>query len=162
MAGLADWAKRLLDGRRHAVLATRDEDGAAHLTPVWYLFSGGELFVGCNSASRKVRNAAARPTASMVVEIRDPGTECWVSGAGPVSILRGEESQKINAIIVERYLTPEALADPRIGPAFAAVDDVTLRIRPTTWRSWASGDVDKQFFGGILGASPKKWFRTLD
>ena len=162
MAGLADWAKSLLEGRRHAVLATQDEDGGLHMTPVWYLFSGGELFVGCNSASRKAKNAAARPTASILVEVRDPGTERWVSGIGPASMLRGEESRKINAAIVERYLTPEAIADPRIGPAFAAVDDVTLRIRPTKWRSWASEEVDKQFFAGILGASPKKWFRALD
>lgn len=162
MAGLAEWAMRLLEGRRHAVLATQDEDGSAHLTPVWYLFREGELFVGCNSASRKVRNAAARPLASVVIDIREPGTERWVSGAGPVSILRGEESRQINAAIVERYLTAEAISDPRIGPAFEAVDDVTLRIRATKWRSWASEDVDRQFFGGILGASPRKWFRTLD
>ena len=162
MAGLTDWGRRLLEGRRHAVLATQDADGGAHLTPVWYLFSDGELFVACNSASRKVRNAAARPFASLVVEVRDPGVERWVSGAGPVSIMRGEESRQVNAAIVERYLTTEAIADPRIGPAFEAVDDVTLRIRPATWRSWASADVDKQFFGGILGASPGKWFRTLD
>lgn len=162
MAGLTDWAKNLLEGRRHATLATEDGDGRVHLTPVWYLFRDGELFVGCNSASRKVRNAAARPTASILVDVREPGAERWVSGAGPVAILSGEESRKLNAAIIERYLTPEALADPRIGPAFAAVDDVTLRIRPTRWRWWASEDVDKQFFGGMLGASPKKWFRSLD
>ena len=162
MAPLSAWAKKLLEGRRHAVLATHDEDGGTHLTPVWYIFRDGELFVGCNSASRKARNAVARPTASLVVEVRDPGIERWVSGAGPVTIMRGAESQKINHAIVERYLTSEAIADPRIGPAFAAVDDCTLCIRPAIWRSWASKDIDDQYFGGILTATPKKWFRSLD
>jgi hypothetical protein len=39
---------------------------------------------------------------------------------------------------------------------------VTLCIRPTTWRSWSAADLDAQFFGGLLGASPEKWFRPVD
>jgi hypothetical protein len=35
-------------------------------------------------------------------------------------------------------------------------------IRPTIWRSWAAADMDAQFFGGKLGASPGKWFRPVD
>jgi PPOX class probable F420-dependent enzyme len=162
MAGLSDWARRLLEERHHATLATLDADAAIHLTPVWYLFRDDQLFVASYSMTRKVRNVAARPTASVVVDVRSPGTERWVSGSGPVTILRGEESRTIVAAIHERYLTPEALNDPRVGPAFAAVDDVALCIRPDTWRSWAATDVDAQFFGGILTASPERWFRTLD
>ena len=162
MAGLSDRARRLLEGRHYATLATQDADGSLHLTPVWYLFRDEQLFVASASASRKVRNAVARPTAALVVDIRKPGAELWVSGAGPVTILRGDESRRINAAIHERYLTPEAFADPRVGPAFAAVDDVTLCIRPGKWRSWAAADVDAQFFGGILAATPERWFRPVD
>src|ERR1041384_6966400 len=122
MGGLSDWARRLLEERRHATLATLDADGAVHLTPVWYLFRDDQLFVASYSMSRKVKNVVARPTASLVVDVRSPGTERWVSGSGRVTILRGEKSKKIVAAIHERYLTPEALNDPRIGPAFAAVD----------------------------------------
>ena len=46
--------------------------------------------------------------------------------------------------------------------AFAAADDVTLCIRPTAWRSWSAADLDAQLFGGVLGASPEKWFRPVD
>jgi PPOX class probable F420-dependent enzyme len=162
MAGLTDWARTLLEGRHYATLATQDDDGAPHLTPVWYLFRDGQLFVGASSASRKVRNAVARPTASLVVDVRKPGTERWVSGAGPVTILRGDESRRINAMILERYLTAEAIAHPRIGPAFVAADDATICIRPATWRSWAAADLDAQFFGGVLTAMPEKWFRPVD
>jgi hypothetical protein len=109
-----------------------------------------------------VRNAVARPTATLLIDVRRPGDERWVSGAGPVTILRGDESRELNAAIQERYLTAEALADPRVGPLFAAVDDVTVCIRPTTWRSWAVADVDAQFFGGVLSATPEKWFRPVD
>lgn len=33
MAELSDWAKRLLEGRNYATLATQDADGSPHLTP---------------------------------------------------------------------------------------------------------------------------------
>ena len=162
MAGLTDWARALLDGPHYATLATQDGDGAIHLTPVWYLFRDEQLFVAAPSFSRKARNAAARPAASLIVDIRKLGREQWVSGAGPVVTLQGDESRRMNAAIQARYLTAEALADPRVGPAFAGVDDVTLVIRPAVWRSWSAADTDQQFFGGILGATPQKWFLPVD
>lgn len=162
MAGLSDWARTLLDGRHYATLGTQNADGSSHLTPVWYLFRDERLFVGAPSSTRKVGNVVARPTASIVVDVRRPGAERWVSGSGPVTLLRGEESRKINAAIQERYLTAEALRDPRIGPTFAAADDVTVCIEPTQWRSWASADLDARFFGGILTATPERWFRPLE
>ena len=129
MPGLNDWARRLLEGRHYATLATQDPDGSLHLTPVWYLFRDGRLFVGAPSTSRKVRSTIARPKASIVVDVCRPGAERRVSGPGPVTILRGDDSPKINAAMRERNLA-EALGDPKVGPAFAAADDVTLSIRP--------------------------------
>jgi PPOX class probable F420-dependent enzyme len=162
MAALSEWARTLLEGRHYATLATVDADGSLHQTPVWYLFRDEQLFVGTSSFSRKYRNVVARPSASLVVDVRTPGEERWVSGAGPVAILRGDESRAIVDAIHERYLTAAARADPKIGPIFAAGDDVTLCIRPATWRSWTAADVDAQFFGGLLSADPAKWFRSIE
>src|SRR5262245_66283320 len=61
-----------------------------------------------------------------------------------------------------RYLTQEAIEDPRIGPAFAATDDITLCLIPENWRSWRAKDIDEQFFGGLLASDPKKWFRPIE
>ena len=162
MAGLSDWARTLLQQRRYATLATQDDDGSLHLTPVWYLFQDEQLFVGASSSSRKVRNAAARPTASLLVDVRQPGAERWVSGAGPVTILHGDDARRASALILERYLTTEALHDPKVGPVFAAADDVVLSIRPEKWRAWTAEDLDAKFFGGILGPAPERWFRPVD
>lgn len=162
MGGLSDAARALFGGRHYATLATQDAGGSLHLTPVWYLFRDEQLFVGAPSTSRKVKNAVARPTAALLVDIRKPGGESWASGSGPVTILRGDESRTINAAILERYLTPEALQDARVGPVFAAGDDITLCIRPVTWRSWAAASLDTQYFGGLLSANPEKWFRQVD
>ena len=135
MAGLTEWARTLIEGRHYATLATQDANSSPHVTPVWYLFRDGQLFVAAPSSSRKVRNIVARPRATLMVDIRKPGAERWVAGSGPVTLLAGEPSQKTNAAIQERYLTADALRDPKVGPIFAAADDVTICIRPDTWRS---------------------------
>jgi len=162
MPALREWAREVLNGRRYATLATSNEDGSIHTTPVWYVFENGNLYVGSPSVSRKARNAAARPNATMLVEIRKPGSHCWVSASGSIEILTGDESREINSRILPRYLTEEAIADPRVGPAFAAADDITLCLRPESWRSWDSRELDRQFFGGLLGADPEKWFRPVE
>ena len=161
MKQLDDAARELLSSRRHATLATQNEDGSIHTTPVWDVFEDDCFYVGTGSWSRKALNAAARPTATIMVDIRKAGSERWLSAWGRVEILRGDESRVINSRILRRYLTDEAIADPRIGPGFAAADDITIRLTPGSWRSWSSSDVDQQFFGGVLGSAPERWFRPV-
>jgi PPOX class probable F420-dependent enzyme len=162
MRTLDDSGRQFLSGRRYATLATQNEDGSIHTTPVWYLFEDDTFYVGAPSFSRKVRNLFARPNATVLVESRKPGRDRWVSASGRVEILREEKSREVNSRILRRYLTEEAIADPRVGPAFAAVDDITICLKPESWRSWRSSDVDEQFFGGLLGSAPEKWFRPVE
>ena len=97
----------------------------------------------------------------MLVDLRTPGSERWVSGAGgDAAAWRSIAGDRCRD--QQRYLTADALADPIVGPGFAGADDVTMCIRPTIWRSWAAADMDAQFFGGKLGASPGKWFRPVE
>jgi hypothetical protein len=114
-----------------------------------------------NSGSRKVANLRRNPSASVVVDAREPGRERWAAAIGTVEILSGEESGEINARIRQRYLTAAALADERIEPVFALSDDVTLRLTPTAWRSWSARDLDAMYFGGILAAEAERWFQPL-
>ena len=154
--------RALLSGRRYAVLATHDPGGSIHQTPVWFLFEDDRFYVESNSGSRKVGNLRRAPTASITVDVRRPGSDCWVSAAGAAEIVSGDEAAALNARIRTRYLTPEAIEDPRIGPVFAAADDVTIRLTPVEWRSWSAQDVDERFFGGILGRTPAHWFLPLE
>lgn len=147
MGELTDELRTFLAELRYAVLASNDADGGIHLTPIWFLFEDDCFFFGCGSGSRKAKNAARTPSASVVVDSREPGRERWVSAAGPVEIVRGEESRAFNERIRRRYLAPAAYDGP-IEAALAESDDVTLRLTPTTWRSWAAD----------LGESPERWF----
>jgi PPOX class probable F420-dependent enzyme len=148
--------------RRYAVLATHDAIDGIHLTPIWFLFEGDRFYFESVSASRKVKNLQRNPSASVVVDSREPGKERWVSASGPVELLGGAEAREINARIRRRYLTPEALGDGRIEPVFAAVDDITIRLMPDEWRAWDSKNLDAMAFGGIIGAEPERWFLPIE
>jgi PPOX class probable F420-dependent enzyme len=151
MGELTDELRLFLGGRRYAVLATHDPDGGIHLTPIWFLFEADRFYFASSSGSRKVKNLERDFSASVVVDAREPGRERWVSAAGPAEILRDGEAQSINASIRRRYLTPQALDGP-IEAALRASDDVTLRLTPTSWRSWTAE----------IGESPERWFLAVD
>src|SRR5262249_43338662 len=133
MAALPEWGPRFLEQRRIATIATIDPDGSPHAVPVWFLFRDGMLYVGTQSASRKAKNAIARPRATLTVDSREPGTERFVSASGPVTILQGDEARAIVAAVHERYLTSDARSDPRVGGALAAADDMVIAIKPAIW-----------------------------
>jgi hypothetical protein len=143
-------------------LATHNEDGSIHVTPVWYLFEDGRFYIGSPSSSRKARNVTARPNATLMVDIRQPGGEVWVYASGRIEILRGDESRESNSRILRRYLTEAAMSDSKVGPGFAAADDITLCLIPEAWRSWSAAAIDKQFFGGVLSSDPEKWFLPIE
>jgi PPOX class probable F420-dependent enzyme len=143
-----------LQGRYIATLATQNADGTAHLTAVWYLFDSGYLYVGTSSKSRKARNAAARPNASLMVDARKPGKERGVTVTGKVEVISGNQAQEINGRIESRYLSAAAMSDPLVGPVLAAFDDVTIRLTPMSWTTWDMAVLDAQAFGGRLGGIP--------
>ena len=151
MGGLTDQLRSFLRERRYAVLATYDPDGGIRLTPIWFLFEDDRFYFASSSRSRKVKNLTRSFSASVVVDAREPGRERWVSASGPIEILRDGETQSINARIRRRYLAPAALDGP-IEAALAQSDDVTLRLAPTVWRSWAAPIVE----------SPERWFLAVE
>jgi general stress protein 26 len=82
--------QKLLRGRYIATLGTENADGTIHLTAVWYLFEDGYLFIATSSKSRKACNIAARTKASLMVDVRKPGAERGVTGAGSAELISGE------------------------------------------------------------------------
>jgi PPOX class probable F420-dependent enzyme len=129
--------RSFLEQRRCAVLATHNPGGTIHLTPIWFLFEEDCFYFESSSTSRKVKNVEERRSATVVVDAREPGRERWVSASGPVEIVRDADSASINSRIRRRYLAKPALDGP-LEAALAAADDVTLKLLPTAWQSWAA------------------------
>lgn len=155
MASLSDaLIRQLLDGRHVASIATHNPNGSIHIVAVWYWFDGTDVSVATSSRSRKARNLRANPEVSLMIDARDPAASYGATINGSAQILTGESSQKYNAEIHRKYLSEAALADPRVGPVFAAWDDVTIRVVPVSVIAWDMREADRQVFGGAFKSNP--------
>jgi len=155
MASLSDaLVRQLLEGRYIAALATQNSNGSIHMVAVWYWFDGTNIFVATSSRSRKARNLQANAKVSLMIDSRDPAASCGVTVAGTAQIIESQSSGKLNSEIHKKYLSAAALADPRIGPVFAAWDDVTIQITPNSVITWDMRQLDQQVLGGAIKSNP--------
>jgi PPOX class probable F420-dependent enzyme len=155
MASLTDTLVRELLDRRHiASLATQSPDGSIHMVAVWFWFNGSHIFVATSSRSRKARNLQSDSRVTLMIDSRDAAASCGVTIVGTAKILTGNSAQRSKAEIHRKYLSAAALADPKVGPVFAAFDDVTIQITPASVISWDMRQVDQQFFGGTIQNNP--------
>jgi nitroimidazol reductase NimA-like FMN-containing flavoprotein (pyridoxamine 5'-phosphate oxidase superfamily) len=128
----------VLGQRINAAVGTINEDGSVHLAFVIFLFEDDRLYLETSSTTRKARNAAARPTASMLVQgLAATGRHLMVAAEGPARVLEGDEAQAVNHRLRAKYIKPEAL--PAIDRAWGRLDDVSIEVTPVRWRSWTGG-----------------------
>jgi len=159
MASLSDsLIKKLLNGRYIAALATQNGGGSIHVVAVWYVFDGACIYIGTSGESKKARNARANPNVSVMIDSRDVSASCGVTVIGTAEILTGDAAQQWVARIHQKYLSDAAHADPKVGPVFAAIDDVAIKVSPSSVISWDMRQVDEQFFGGTIGKNPSYLF----
>jgi general stress protein 26 len=144
----------LLQRRLIATLGTENADGTIHLTAVWFLFDENSFYIATSSKTKKARNILAKPKASLMVDLRKPGTERGLTAACKAELLTGDRSRLLNHRIHSRYLSAAAMADPGIEPVFASFDDVTIRLTPESSFTWDMATLDAQAFGGRLGGTP--------
>ena len=89
-----------------------------------------------------------------MVDSRSPGKERGVTAIGKIEVIEGDAARAWNRRVEARYLSEAALHDPGVGPVFAALGDVTLKLTPERWISWDMTEMDAQVFGGKLGSAP--------
>ncbi|HLK32512.1 MAG TPA: pyridoxamine 5'-phosphate oxidase family protein [Terriglobales bacterium] len=155
MASFSDaLVKELLSGRYVASLATENADKSIHIVAVWYCLEGGKIYVATSAHSHKVRNLRANPKISLMIDSRDPLASRGVSITGKAQLLTGVPSREWNAKIHKKYLSEAALADSSVGPVFAAWDDTTIEIMPTSVIAWDMREADQQAFGGSFKKNP--------
>jgi len=156
MASLSDaLVNELLSGRYIASFSSHNADGSIHVVAVWYCFDGANLYVATSTRTRKARNIRANSKVSLMIDSRDPAASRGVCIAGTARLLTGESARNWNAKVHGKYLSPEALADERIWPVFAAWDDVTVQVTPTNVVAWDMREADKQVFAGAFDKNPE-------
>lgn len=155
MASLTDaLVLQLLKGRYIATLATSNPDRSIHMVAVWYWSDGAKIFVTTSSRSKKARNAQLNPKVSIMVDSRDPLASFGATISGTANILTGQVSQQRGAEIHRKYLSTVAIADPKVGPAFAMFDDITIEITPTSVISWDMRVLDRQMLDSVFAKNP--------
>jgi hypothetical protein len=102
---------------------------------VIFLFADGRFYVETSSVTRKARNAAARNHATLLIQsVGTEGRNLMVSAEGSARVLHGNDAQETNRRVRAKYIRPEAL--DALDRAWGPIDDVSIEIMPTRWRSW--------------------------
>lgn len=143
----------MLGERRIASVATISPDGMPHLTSVWFLYENDEFLLAIPSSSAKGRNLRRDPRIAVMIDARENHRESGLTACGHAEIIEGERAAEVVQRVHEKYLTADALADPAVGPVFAGIDDIAIRVRPGRWISWDMSELDTHVFSGKLSAS---------
>lgn len=127
----------VLSQREIATLGTLNEDGSVHLAYVLFLYEDGVFRVETSSVTRKARNVAARGTASIIMSGRVvAGRTLMVEAEGTARIVESPESVGLNRRVLAKYVVDDALDD--LNATWSRIDDVTIELTPTRWRSWTN------------------------
>jgi PPOX class probable F420-dependent enzyme len=122
---------------RVARLATVDPDGRPHLVPIVFVLEGETLYSAVDAkpkrsrALRRIENARARPSATVLVDEYGEDWErlWWARLRGHARVLdSGDEADRALALLVEKY--PQ-YRDSAPGLPVLAIDI-------EEWRSWSA------------------------
>lgn len=132
----AEPASELLAARLIANLATLNKDGSVHLVAMWFLWDGDHILIPTSRKTRKARNLARDPRATVMIDDSRGGFDLrGITLVGRVEIVGAPESFSLNRRIHEKYVTSAGL-ELAVVRAYLGTDDITLRFRPERLSSW--------------------------
>ncbi len=130
------WIEAYLGKRLIARLATKGRDGFPQVTPVWFIWEKGRMYICTNKDTVKVKNIRADPRVAVLLDSAVQSLHVWgVQLRGEASFLSPRKSLEFNHRIHEKYLGKETLSDPKVRSYFSR-DDITIVVRPNSSFSW--------------------------
>ena len=133
------WALALLRDARVGRLATADAFGQPLVVPVCYVFDGARCYSAVDAKPkrtrelRRLKNIAANPHASLVVDVWDEDWSklCWVMVDGRAEVLeRGPEFTRAIDQLVAKYPQYRAMGLDRMEGSVIALEAGRIR----AWR----------------------------
>ena len=70
-AAIPEQLKTFLEKPNFAVLATQSQSGRVQVTPVWFLYDGGEILINTSAGRKKLRNMEANPRVALAIVDRE-------------------------------------------------------------------------------------------
>ena len=124
----------LLNGRILRI-ASVEEDGSAHVAPIWYVYEKGKLYLETPQRSRKVRNIKANNRVAFSVDVGEGHSDLKaVVGKGTAEIVKDRRlAEDMSKKILIKYLGD--LNHP-VAKQLAKTDDTVIQITPTKKIGW--------------------------
>lgn len=97
---------------RNAVLATNGADGIPQLTPVWYLYEDGLLYVSAQADTVKVRNLRQDPAIALCID-GGRGDGRYVTVRGRAELIEPDQpgQEEMRRRIIHKYHSSAEAAD---------------------------------------------------
>lgn len=121
-----------LAGRRQAVFATNRSGRAPQLSPVWFVWEDGALYVSTSASSLKARSIAADDQVSACVD-GGPGDYRYVAMNGRAEVYphQSELQQEMRWRIIRKYYDSDPAARA-YHDASASEDSILIVLRPSS------------------------------
>lgn len=115
---------------RHAILATNTRSGPPQLSPVWYVYEEGRLFISTSPDTAKYRNLRRDPRVSVCVDGgRDDVRAVIIYGKAELIEGKDERIEAMRWRIIRHYYSSEAEAREYLE-AESGVESVLIVVTP--------------------------------
>jgi hypothetical protein len=116
-----------------ATLAVNDPAGAPQLTSSMYHWDGSTLRLPGTMFTARATNIDRDPRVSLLIEDAESGA--WLALTGVASMVHGDVAVDELALLLSKYLQPDAEAD-RLQEMCSSGDQMVIRVHPTrlVWR----------------------------
>ncbi len=128
-----DEINSLVNEPRFGMFATNRRDGPPQLSPVWYLYQNGRIYVSVFERSAKYKNLLRDPRATLCVSGDSPDARAVIF-SGPVELHSDRDAepwiQEIAWKIVRRYYATDAQAQEYLDAESGTGNSAMLVLTP--------------------------------
>ena len=116
-------------------LCTIDKNNFPHITPVWYMFSGGKIYIGTDTKSQKIKNLEKNNHVSFCVDVGVNSPDIYgVMGQGIANIIL--EKPKMKTIAKKILLRYFKTLENKSAKQLLEDTDCIIEIIPEKFSTW--------------------------
>ena len=126
---------RFLKKEKILHLATIDEKNNPHIVPVWYMYSGGKIYVGTNTKTQKAKNIKKHRKVSFCVDVGVNAPDIFgVMGKGTAKLLK--EKKTVNRLAKKILLRYFKSLNNKSAIELLEDTDCVIEILPKEFSNW--------------------------
>lgn len=132
-----DWVKELLSQPVLARLGTANpKNTQPHVTPVWFEWEDGCIYISVFISTRKGREVIANPRVSVLIDVENPTRAVILEGAAEIITVSGEVARRAERIYTRYVGAEEVQKDPYPGWIHDPENRI-IKLRPAQAYGWS-------------------------